>query len=184
MLVTWGAFKTPDVRPHLKPPVGPAGAATRGCTLQLRQTPGAPRQAQARRALSRAALSPHHSPARSRDGLLKTETPGAELASSPLDKPVQTEASSTESAPAGPACFQRAQPRPPTVWELRRQGRDGTSGKPGKELFPNWKVQWGAGGRQCPLGPHRASVLAATARLFFLIEVQLIYNAVLITAVQ
>ncbi|XP_068817098.1 collagen alpha-1(I) chain [Capricornis sumatraensis] len=40
---------------------------------------------------------PHHSPERSRDRLLITETPGAEQAPSPLDKPVQTEASSTQS---------------------------------------------------------------------------------------
>ena len=168
------------MRLHLKPvkleSVGPPGAVTPGRNLQLRQiTRGWPDRPRVGGLCPGSPYHPHHSPERSRDRLLITETPGAEQAPSPLDQPVQTEASSTQSPNrhqywAGMFAESTAVSSQGLGTEDRETRQ---AGNPGKELFPNWKVQWGeaVGGGQCPLGPHQASVLAATARLFFLIEV-------------
>lgn len=48
---------------------------------------------------------PHHSPETSRDGLLITETPGAEQVSSLLEKPVQTEAPQLKVSPNWASMF-------------------------------------------------------------------------------
>lgn len=138
------------MRQHLKlvklESVGPPGAVTPGCTWQLRQIPrGRPDRRGASGLCPGSACHPHHSPERSRDRLLITETPGAEQASSPLDKPVQTEASLTESPNrhrywAGMFTESTAGSSLGLGTEDRAERWD-----PGKELFPNWKMQWGEG---------------------------------------